>query len=396
MRAQSPPVENGPAPAQRSPEGTPWITLFVATRLVATAVALALLILHHISDRDQVLAVLVLVYGLGSTVVLARSRRLQRVPWIWAADALVLLGFVVAGNEWRSPFYLLALTSVILPASTLPLPRALAAGAAFTVAYLIASVIVGIDLEALESTARLESFVTHLMVPMLVSASLAYATTLIERLQREQHRSAHLAVEAERRRIAWELHDSAKQRIQAAHLMLTASQGVTARAQRTGLVEQALAELRHASTDMDTSLAELRTPLLDGRDLPGALRDRAADLAPAAPGRITVAGEAGELPPFVAAHAYRIATEAMSNAVRHAHAEEVAVRITRTPQRLTVTVSDDGRGLPGTVRPEASGLRAMEARADAIGAGLTIAPGDPAGTVVSLDVPLTSMGARRT
>lgn len=395
MGSQPPPAGDVPGPAPRGPEGTPWITLFVATRLVATAVAVGLLLFHHISDRDQYLAPVALAYGAGSTFVLVRSRRLQRSPWAWAADAVIVLLLIIGGGEWRSPFYLLGLTTLVLPASTLPFTQALGAGAAFTLGYVASAVVVGLDPQALRSSARLESFVTHTMVPMLVTASLAYATTLIGRLQREQERSARLAVESERRRIAWELHDSAKQRIQAAHLMLTASRGLRSREQRGALVDQALTELRHASTDMDESLTELRSPLLDGRALPGALRDRAADLAVATPGRITVSGEAGELPSFIAAHAYRIATEAMSNAVRHAQADEVAVRIARTQERLTVTVSDDGRGLPGILRSEGSGLRAMEARAEALGADLSIAPGDPAGTVVRLDVPLTSVvGAR--
>ena len=67
-----------------------------------------------------------------------------------------------------------------------------------------------------------------------------------------------------RQRIAWELHDSAKQRVHAAHLMLSALDRAVADPQARGLLDGALAELRNATADMETSVDELRTPL-DGR-----------------------------------------------------------------------------------------------------------------------------------
>ena len=74
----------------------------------------------------------------------------------------------------------------------------------------------GIDWSTLESTARLEAFSTHLMVPMLVTLALAYASQLLGRLEAERERSERLALQSERRRIAWELHDPAKQRLHVA------------------------------------------------------------------------------------------------------------------------------------------------------------------------------------
>jgi signal transduction histidine kinase len=209
---------------------------------------------------------------------------------------------------------------------------------------------------------------------------------VLERLRGERLRSERLAVQSERQRIAWELHDSAKQRVHAAHLVLSALQGQVSGPQAE-LVGHALSELRSAGADMDTSVAELRTPL-EGRSVERLLGERVAELAPASDAQITLTGTVGELPAHIAAHTYRIGAEALTNAVRHGAAQRVRVTLARTPSTATIEVSDDGRGLPTIRRPGSNGLRSMRARADTIGAELSIGPGDNGrGTRVTLTVP---------
>ncbi|MEJ7717390.1 MAG: hypothetical protein WKF31_05270 [Thermoleophilaceae bacterium] len=128
-------------------------------------------------------------------------------------------------GEWRSPFYLLALTALVLPATSLSSRRAFAYAVGFTLAYFAVSLGTGIDWATLDASPRLESLATHLMVPLLVALALSYSADLMERLRREAERSARLAVEAERRRIALDLHDSAKQRVHASHLVLSSVRG---------------------------------------------------------------------------------------------------------------------------------------------------------------------------
>ena len=369
-----------------------WIALFASTRAIATLTATALLIGHRVTSYDWLLAAVSITYSLGSLLAIVRSRRLQRHPAVWIADSAAVLGLVIASAQWRSPFYLLALTTLVLPATTLPFRRALAYGGMFTLGYLGVAIATGIDWSTIETTARLETFATHLMVPMIVVLALAYAAQLLEHLERERERSERLAVEAERRRIAWELHDSAKQRIHAAHLILSALQR---RREGAGL-DQAIHEVRSAAADMETSLAELREPLLDGRGLSEALRARAQELAAATDAEIEVSGRSARLPPFVVAHVYRIASEALTNAVRHADADRIQVRIAHGPDRLSIVVEDDGRGVPANPRPGTGGLRSMRNRAEAMGARLAIAPGPgQRGTAISLSVPLTDNGAPR-
>lgn len=83
--------------------------------------------------------------------------------------------------------------------------------------------------------------------------------------------------------------------------------------------------------------------------------------------------------------AYRIVMEAVTNAVRHADAEHVQVRV-GYDDGLTVRVVDDGSGLAED-RVPGVGLRGMADRADEIGGRLSISPGSSAGTAVQAWLP---------
>lgn len=78
--------------------------------------------------------------------------------------------------------------------------------------------------------------------------------------------------------------------------------------------------------------------------------------------------------PVIAGHLYRIAQEAVNNAVKHARAKHVTLRLTQANKNLVLTISDDGAGL-GKTRTGANnglGMGVMQHRANAIGAELTI------------------------
>ena len=360
-----------------------WMSLLLMTRVLAAGVAVLLLSVHRVTAHDPLLIVATVVYTVVSLGAFAYVPRLQVSPMAWLIDCVAVLALVVGSEDWRSPFYVLMLTALILPATGLPFRRALAWGLAFTSGYLAVAVYTELDANTLESTIRLETIATHLMVPVVVALALAYATDVLERLRGERLRSERLAVESERQRIAWELHDSAKQRVHAAHLVLSALHGQVEGGQAQ-LVEHALSELRAAGADMDTSVEELRTPL-EGRSVERLLDERAAELVPASDAEISVRGSVGELPAHVAAHVYRICAEALTNAVRHSGARHVDVVLARNGSSATIEVCDDGSGLPATRRPGSNGLRSMRARADTIAADLSISPGrDGRGTRVSL------------
>jgi len=364
-----------------------WFTLFCITRAATAVVAPLLLTLQGLEGREVVLSACALLYG-GLTVAAAAGwPSLRTHPAAWVVDVVAVLALIVAFGNWRSPFYLLALTALILPTTALAPSRALCFGVGFVLAFFAAALYVGIDWHAIATTARVQSLFAHLLVPLLVTAALAFGAELLRALERERRRSERLALEAERRRIAWELHDSAKQRIHAASLMLSAlpSNG----GGEVSPVEAARRELSAATADIETSVTDLRGPLLEGTTLGEALCECAERMSVGTETEVSVAGDAPALAAFVAAHAYRIGCEALSNALRYAHATHVKISIQAGKQRLELEVADDGAGMPDEVRPGASGLRAMRNRAEALDGELRIAPGeDGHGTVVVLSAPL--------
>ena len=362
-----------------------WLTLYIGARLAATAFAAALVLWGGMSPDE----LLLLLYGPLSTAVLM-SPRIRRLPAAWAVDFAATLACVLASGDWRSPFYLLWLVSLCLPAATLAPRRAVWLAVGAPIAFLVVAFVGGPAWNALQVSST-ETLAIHLSLPLLLVLSLTYATDALRRLAAERAERERLAIEAERRRIAWELHDSAKQRLHAAHLLVSSLQGRVPDALEL-TVGRAAVELESAASDMDTSLAELRSPL-EGRPLDEALRGRATELAPDGAPAIRIRGTAPSLPPLVAAHVYRIASEAITNALRHADATTIDVAIDATNGRLRLQVGDDGRGLGPQRRPGATGLQAMESRAATIGGRLDIAAAaDGRGTAITLEVPVTSEG----
>ncbi|MBN1312470.1 MAG: sensor histidine kinase [Anaerolineae bacterium] len=99
------------------------------------------------------------------------------------------------------------------------------------------------------------------------------------------------------------------------------------------------------------------------------------------------------LPDDVAVAVFRIAQEALRNAIRHADASEIEVRLTSYPDRLRLTVTDDGQGITGSLVPGRFveqghfGLAGMRERAAMIGGKLEVQTAPDYGTVVVLELP---------
>lgn len=198
-------------------------------------------------------------------------------------------------------------------------------------------------------------------------------------------------IEAERRRLAREVHDQVGQ-VGTAIKMLTLS--LRARlAPRSeplvdelqGMADEAIRAARHIS-------AELRPPLLDELGLEAALGHYLQTLARQS-GLTTKLdlGEAELLPPEQASPLFRIVQEACTNVLRHAQARtlRVAGRSLAVGARegYELEVVDDGRG-PGDTRPDAAGLRNMRERAELAGGSFDFGPAPGAGTCVRVWLPL--------
>ena len=254
-----------------------WLALVLITRAAATATAVALLAVHRVTDEDGTLTAIVIAYAAMTSLLAARFPRVTLHPAAWMVDIAVPLALIALSGDWRSPFYLLSLTTLAAPAAALGVERGVLVGLAYAAAYAIIAHRIGPDPFLRGSQSTVETLATHLVLPVLGTFGIGYAAETLGRLHEEQRRSQRLAIEAERRRIAWELHDSAKQRIHAAHLVLSAVEYGEDSA-RSRAVRQAMREISAAAADMDTSLAELQSPL-EGRPLDEALRERAAAAA---------------------------------------------------------------------------------------------------------------------
>jgi two-component system NarL family sensor kinase len=189
------------------------------------------------------------------------------------------------------------------------------------------------------------------------------------------------AVESERRRLAADIHDGPLQSI------LLLGQQLEAEGQ-----SDAAASARAVAVELRDIAGELRLPMLDDLGVGPAL-DWLAERAQRMTG-MTVSVEYEGLrrpPPDVELATFRIAQEAMANALRHG---QPPIRITyRTDgESLTLSVEDEGEGFARTMRPERGGhgLLNMRLRAEAIGARLELLQRPGRGTHVGVEWPTAS------
>lgn len=229
------------------------------------------------------------------------------------------------------------------------------------------------------------------------------------------------AQEQERRRVARELHDEAGQALTAMIIGLErglASMPEVYAADLPVQPRQLISNLRDLAVqtlDEVRKLAlELRPTVLDDLGLVAALRQyvRATEARTGLAARLSVIGFGGReaqavsgvasegvadadapmerLPAEVETALFRIAQEALTNAIRHARASGVEVRLRRTVEAVTLEVRDDGVGLSATAGPpgEHLGMFGMRERARLLGGEFQATPVSPRGTLVRVVIPL--------
>jgi signal transduction histidine kinase len=207
-------------------------------------------------------------------------------------------------------------------------------------------------------------------------------------------RSRELSVVQERSRLARDLHDAVTQKLFSIRAHARAAAVLAAReppdADRIRAEIEVVGELgAEAHAELRAVIDGLTPPDLEAGGLAESLR-RYAVLAGRAHG-VPVAFTAACLPPLrqhAEAALYRVAQEALHNALRHAGASRVTVALSTTPRLVVLEVSDDGHGFA----PDAPsggpglGLESMRERAAAAGGRLAIRSG-PKGTTVRMTVP---------
>jgi signal transduction histidine kinase len=210
-------------------------------------------------------------------------------------------------------------------------------------------------------------------------------------------RSRELSVMQERSRLARELHDAVTQKL---FSIRAHARAAAVLADRTPFdPERVKAEIKVVGMLGAQAYAELRA-VIDGLAPPDL---EAAGLADSLRRYVVLAGRAYGIPvTFTAAEMpvlgvrpeaalYRVAQEALHNALRHSGASQVGVRLARTPRRVAVEVCDDGHGFVAEAPSGGVGLASMRERASAVGGALTIRSG-PRGTLVRMSVPVAARG----
>jgi signal transduction histidine kinase len=204
--------------------------------------------------------------------------------------------------------------------------------------------------------------------------------------------SRELSVVSERNRLALELHDVVSQKLYS--VVLTAETVATLLDRDTDAARGQVAKLqeiaRQALDELRSLIFELRPPDLVQDGLCGALRKHVDVLRRVQSADVVMEGDLELAPdPGRDAEVFRIAQEAMQNALRHAQASRVVVRLRADDGRLALEVVDDGIGFdPQSVelRARRLGLTSMEERAQRIGGRLEIRSTKGEGTTVHLDV----------
>jgi two-component system sensor histidine kinase UhpB len=216
--------------------------------------------------------------------------------------------------------------------------------------------------------------------------------TMLDRLEverRENARRALHAQEAERLRVARELHDEVGQTLTGLLLQVDSAKRKLP-TQALGQLDEVRAAARESLEEVRRIAQRLRPEALDDLGLSSALTALATRFAEQSDVHV-VRGLEGGLPalaPEAELAVYRIAQEALTNVARHADARTVELRLRRVEDGLRLTVRDDGRGMDGSSPPVSGGLRGMRERALLVGAALAVEPGPDGGTEVRLDVPV--------
>jgi signal transduction histidine kinase/ligand-binding sensor domain-containing protein len=230
----------------------------------------------------------------------------------------------------------------------------------------------------------------------LSQANLLLEQEIAERLRTEEalaQERAAAAVTAERNRLARELHDSATQSLYAVTMYADAA----TRLLSLGQMEPAAENLhklggtaREALGEMRLLIFELRPPILVEQGLAAALRARleAVEGRAGLKTELHVDGES-RLPPEVEEGLYRIAVEALNNALRHAQARCISVSLYFDPKSARLQVADDGIGfdLAAVRKAGGQGLPGMQERAEEIGGTWAVESSPGAGTRVTIVVP---------
>ncbi len=214
---------------------------------------------------------------------------------------------------------------------------------------------------------------------------------MLERLEAERRRSSSAALEAqerERARVARDLHDEVNQSLTGLLLRLEALRAKAPPEVIADLIEtKSLAN--QAMADLLSLSRQLRPTALDDLGLKAALAGLVNDVERR--GSIDASfqadGDFADVSTEVQLVVYRVAQEAMSNAIQHAECHTVHVALSREDDQVALRVADDGQGFSFDQATSGLGIGGMRERALLVGGALRVESRPGMGTTVRLGVP---------
>jgi signal transduction histidine kinase len=209
-----------------------------------------------------------------------------------------------------------------------------------------------------------------------------------------------LAVVEERSRVARDLHDSVSQSLYSVTLFAEAARrhlGTRNSKRAADSLDQLIGAAQQALKEMRLMVYELRPSELEKQGLIGALKQRLNTVEKRAGVDAGIdAPDSLDLPEILEQDLYGIAQEALNNALKHAHARTVTVRVRGCSDSVELEVRDDGDGFdPGSVHVKGGvGLRGMKERAEKIGAQLVVQSVPEQGTLVRVQIQTGVRGSK--
>jgi len=250
-----------------------------------------------------------------------------------------------------------------------------------------------VALDRLEDGPRFTADDQRLLEAFAASAATAVATAQSVADERRSQRLA--AAEDERRRWARELHDETLQSLAAVQMILSAGKRSERPEALVEAADDAIELLRQETTNLRALITDLRPAALDDYGIAGAIEalvGRVASQGIEVDLRMDLEYEPGlrptRYPPELESAVYRIAQEALTNAVKHGHAEHAHLEIREDEAAIRIVVEDDGVGFDPSSRTAGFGLLGMRERAELFGGVLEVDAAPGRGTTIRAVVPV--------
>lgn len=295
-------------------------------------------------------------------------------------------------DGWRGPFWLYAISAVFWPSVRFSVRGAIASVAAFEAVTLIA------NFERFQQTVD-DGFAGDLaargLMVLFVAVAIALTAQAMAKVQ-------SMATEAERNRIARDLHDGVGKTmggisLEARSLAHWVELDPVEASRRARYVARISERAANDVRDVIRGLRQTESAALVLPAVHDAIEDWRGQLG--IPIRLSISGQDSQVPVLIHVEIMRVLNELLYNVAQHAAASEVRVRLTLSSTGVTLAVRDDGRGFdPAQMNPWSGdghfGLLGTRERTSMLGGHFRIRSAPGAGTDVTVDIPLASRPER--